>query len=63
MRAPVSVMPGASLEQSEQLELEGRQEESVEVEEVPVVDVEAVQTAPRRNVFDLFDNIFEEYIE
>ena len=41
------------LEQSEELELEGRLE--VSVEEVPVVDVEAVQTATRRNLFDLFE--------
>ena len=33
------------------------------VEKVPVVDVEAVQTARRRNVFDLFENLFEECIE
>ena len=47
------------LEQSEQLELEGRLKVSVE----EVVDVEAVQTATRRNVFDLFDNLFEECTE
>ena len=47
------------LEQSEQLE--GRLQ--VRVEEVPVVDVEAVQTATRRNVFDLFENLFEECTE
>ena len=51
--------------QLEQLELEGRLEVSVEleVEEVVDVDLEAVQTATRRNVFDLFDNLFEECTE
>ena len=58
------------LEQSEQLGLEGRLEVSLEVEGVPVVELEAVQNvtltsqqievATRRNVFDLFENLFEE---
>ena len=58
--------------QLEQLGLEGRLEVSLEVEGVPVVELEAVQNvtltvtsqqievATRRNVFDLFENLFEE---
>ena len=48
------------LEESEQFELEGRPEVPTE-EAVPLLvdTVEAVQTA-RRNVFDLFENVFEE---
>ena len=45
------------LEQSEQLELEGHLE--VSVEEVPVVDVEAVQTTTRRNVFYMVEECTE----
>ena len=45
------------LEQSEQLELEGRLE--VSVEEVPVVDVEAVQTTTRRNGFYMVEECTE----
>ena len=46
------------LEQSEVLELEGSGE-------VPVVerDDEAGQTATRRNVFEVFENVFEECME
>ena len=48
-------------ERSKQLELEVRLE--VSVEEVHVVDVKAVQTAKRRNIFYLFENLFEECTE